>query len=473
MIKMGKTANILIPSLISLFNDYNNNLRTRLKADTLFLSYDERSKKTFNKFIHLSNDRFKLMKYGGELNNIISNQMLNYSKINKDIQNDLLFNTNYSNAERKKLIKSVNKFKSKEIFKVRDELYETLKQRTAIDIMLREKQILQRKAQRQRNKLKKMSTSKKSHNGSNENEKNKLFENGLDSAEKIVKDTIKEDQDNLINGMESYKNLLKSKKIIFNNFEPKKGNNNKFIKINKNEFSDIESHLNENNIKILSYNEENSDIIEKKKDIDEKFDINCLYKIKKNCTIMNQNNKDNKNTNIYFFPKININTETFFNKPENIKSKQKKNMKSLTFNNYDMKNTIKIIKQEAYNGEMLGEKFQNQKKIFDTYYNRHFPKRFFSKIEKKNKLKQKLQKLKDAVERGKTAKVKKKRRLSNYERILEDYQKIYDKKKEIWKKEEKEKEIIVKNNEKKEQDIINFLLNLEEKDKNKGKKKST
>ena len=80
MSKMGKTANILIPSLISLFNDYNNNLRKRLKADTLFLSFDERSKKTFNKFINLSNDRFKLMKYGGQLNHIILNQKQNYSK---------------------------------------------------------------------------------------------------------------------------------------------------------------------------------------------------------------------------------------------------------------------------------------------------------------------------------------------------------------------------------------------------------
>ena len=39
-------------------------------------------------------------------------------------------------------IKSVNEFKSKEIYKVRDKLFETLKQRTAIDIMLRQKQIL-------------------------------------------------------------------------------------------------------------------------------------------------------------------------------------------------------------------------------------------------------------------------------------------------------------------------------------------
>ena len=161
MNKSSQITNLLIPSLISLFNQYNDNLRTRLKADALLLSFDEKTQKTFNKFINLSNDRFKLMKYGGKLNHIISNQKQNYSKINNDIQNDLLFNTNYSNVERKKLIKSVNEFKSKEIVNVRDKLFESLKQRTSIDILLRKKQMMSRK-----DKNKKRNTTKKSTNGS-------------------------------------------------------------------------------------------------------------------------------------------------------------------------------------------------------------------------------------------------------------------------------------------------------------------
>ena len=265
---MGKTTNILIPSLISLFNDYNNNLRTRLKADTLFLSFDERSKKTFNKFINLSNDRFKLMKYGWQLNNIISNQKSNYSKLNNDIQNDLLFNTNYSNIERKKLIKSVNEFKSKEIYKVRDKLFETLKQRTAIDIMLRQKQILLRKEKNEKNKFYKRfnSPSKIEHKPTvNENEKKNVFGNKVESIVNYVNDTIKDDHNHFMTGMELYKNLLKSKKNGLNDNECKNINNNRVIKISKGEFSDIETHLNENNIKVLSYNEDNLNKVEKKK----------------------------------------------------------------------------------------------------------------------------------------------------------------------------------------------------------------
>ena len=445
--KMSKTANILIPSLISLFNDYNTNLRTRLKADSLFLSFDERSKKTLNKFINLSNDRFKLMKYGGQLNHIISNQKKNYSRLNRDIQNDLLFNTNYSNIERKKLIKSVNAFKSKEISNVRDRLFETLKQRTSIDIMLREKQILQRKEKKiNTNYIKKYSSISNVPPISDSEEKNKMLDERVEYIEKNIKDTIKEDHNNIMDSMESYKNLLKCKKDCLND---------KYIKINKNEFIDIETRLNENNIKVLSFNEDNLDKNKKKKNEDEKFDINCLYKIKNNII------KEKKELAI--LPKLSIHTETDnFNTTKN-----NNNMKSLTFHNHDMKNTIKLIKKEAYNGVMLGEKFQNRKQKFDTFYYKHFPKHKNVKIPKNLKFKKTLRFI-PKEERGKTPQIK--RKLSNYERILADFQKIYDDKKEIWKKEDKEKEIREKNEIKKEEEIINFLLNLEDRNKTNNNK---
>ena len=491
MNKVTKTTNILIPSLISLFNQYNDNLKTRLRADTLFLSFDEKSKKTFNKFINLSNDRFKLMKYGGTLNHIISNQKQNYSKINDDIQNDLLFNTNYSNIERKKLIKSVNEFKSKEIFSVRDKLFESLKQRTSIDILLRQKQNLERK---EKNKIKNKNRNVSKNNTNifkntmtlpDENEKNNKpkLENKKEIIEKNTQDEIKEDQINVINGIESYKNLLKTKKNSLNNKENKNdndnnnsnnsnNNNNRFIKINKSDFKDIETHLNENNIKILSYNEENSDKIEIKKNEDEKFDINTLYKIK-TC------NNHYKNQKMSFLPKLkpidtegnnfisgNINTNENENENNNYK-----NIRSLTFsNNYDMKNTIKIIKKEAYNGVRLGEKLLNQKNKFDTYYKRRFPKYSFNQLEKNNKLKQH-KKIKNEKEKGNTPKIIKNRKLSNFERIMEDFQKIYDNKKQIWIQEDKEKEINEKNKIKKQNDIINFLLNLDDRNNQKRRQK--
>ena len=456
MNKMGKNANLLIPSLISLVNDYNNNLRTRLKADTLFLSFDEKSKRTFNKFIDLSNDRFKLMKYGGKLNHIISNQKRNYSKINQDIQNDLLFNTNYSNIERKKLIKSVNAFKSKEISNVRDRLFETLKQRTSIDIMLREKQILKRKEKKEKQKtnlIKKFSSNTNITPILDTDGDNKVLDAKYDLIEKNIKDTIKEDQNNLMDGMESYKNLLQIKKTSLINKDKNTIINNRFIKINKNEFNDIETHLNENNIKVLSFNDDNLDNNKKKKNEDEKFDINCLYKLKNN-NILNELN---------ILPKLNLNTETETSNADDIN----KNMKYKIINNQDMKNIINLIKTEAYNGVMLGEKFQNRKKTFDNFYYRHFPKKNLAKISRNIKY-NKTQKLTQKEEKKKTIRLK--RKSSKLERILADFQKIYDDKKEIWKKEDKEKEIKEKNEEKKEQEIINFLLNLEDRNETTNKK---
>ena len=59
---------------------------------------------------------------------------------------------------------------------------------------------------------------------------------------------IKDDQDNFTRGLEQYKIFLKSKKKELNDKQ-----NKKVIKIYKNDFSDIESHIKENNIKILTY----------------------------------------------------------------------------------------------------------------------------------------------------------------------------------------------------------------------------
>ena len=126
-IKKAKITNEIIPPLLSLFKDYNSNLKARLKANSFFLSFDEKSKKTFNKFVLLSNERFKLMKYGGNLNHILTKQKNNYNKINTEIKNDILFTTKYPNIERKKLITGVNKIKSKEISSMRERLYETLR----------------------------------------------------------------------------------------------------------------------------------------------------------------------------------------------------------------------------------------------------------------------------------------------------------------------------------------------------------
>jgi hypothetical protein len=356
---------------------------------------------------------------------------------------------------------------------VRDKLFESLKQRTSIDILLRKKQMLSHKE-----KNKKRNTNKKSTNGSKvsfvlpeESEKNdnnkkiesKKNENKAEINEKSANEEIKEDQINFINGIESYKSLLNEKRNSINDVEKQNSgfNNNRLEKINKNDFKDIETTLNENNIKILSYNEEELNKKEKKKNEDATFDINQLYKIK------NNNNKNYKNQ-MNFLPRLKpIETESnnfeFLDTNHNYDNK---NQRSLTYNNSDMKNTIKIIRKEAHNGVMLGQKLLNQKKNFDMRYIRRFPKYFLDIYEQKNRLKH-YKKEKNEEEHILIPKIIKKRNLSKNEKIIEDFQKIYDNKKQIWKNEEKQKIINEKMKEKQQNDIINFLLNLKDRKQNK------
>ena len=250
-IRKAKITNEIIPPLLSLFKDYNSNLRTRLKVNSFFLSFDERSKKAFNKFVLLSNERFKLMKYGGNLNHIISKQKNNYTKINNDIKNDILFTTNYQNIERNKLIKGVNILKSKEIFSMREKLYETLRYNSPYDqkIKKQKKKLIGNETLSERGKNIPKSERKSTYRSLTFNTDNEKEQ--LELIQSNTKEAIKKDEENFLHGLETYKLFLKNKKTELKDKEGKEDKN--VIKINKNDFDDIESHIKENNIKILTY----------------------------------------------------------------------------------------------------------------------------------------------------------------------------------------------------------------------------
>ena len=376
-IRKAKITNEIIPPLLSSFKEYNSNLRTRLKANMLFLSFDEKSKKTFNKFIILSNERFKLMKYGGNLNHILSKQKNNYTKINNDIKSDILFTTNYPNIERKKLIKGVNEFKSKEISTMREKLYETLRYHSIYDKKL------------------------KNH--------------------KLVK---------------------------------------KVIKIYKNDFSDIESHIKENNIKILTYKTKSSDGKIKQIKEDSKFDINILYKIK--------NYKKNKS----IFPKLlsfEKNSEDLLLKDKSTystKNSTKFNNSYKIFNNTDLKDTIALINEEARNSEDIKEKFDNQKLKFDRQFNKALGiNNNFENIESNTS--KNFQETINEQKRNITSKNLTKSKESENEKIFEDFRRIYEEKKKQWKKVDEQKAKMKEEREKEKEEVINYLFSLKHSGRNK------
>ena len=243
--------------------------------------------------------------------------------------------------------------------------------------------------------------------------------------------------------MESKKNELNGKE------------NNDAIKIYKNDFSDIESHIKENNFKILTYKTKSSDNKTKHKNEDTTFDINILYKIKN----FNLNHRKS------ILPKLKL-TETETEEllsDENLFRKQARksiyNVPYNTFNNIDMRNTIDIINNEARNGVELDEKFRKQKNKVNRHYNMHLATNKFNNFEgnKSSSLKASEKNVDNFVDNN----IIKKSKITEHEKLLEDFQKIYEEKKMLWEKEDEKKEKRRKEKKKEQEEIINFLFSSE------------
>ena len=132
-----KTQNIndLIDSLVKSFQEYDESLKNKLKANNLFTSLDESSKKNFNKLINLSDLRYKSVKSGVKLNNILKLQKPKYENLIEELKNDKLYSTKDLDSEKVKLFKSSLMYKNKEILKIRNKLKNFLKPKQNIYLM--------------------------------------------------------------------------------------------------------------------------------------------------------------------------------------------------------------------------------------------------------------------------------------------------------------------------------------------------
>ena len=131
-------ANLLIPELITNFKDYDKNFTNRIKVDNLLMSFNDDANRNFNKFVELSNKRYKSIKSGNTLSNILGKQMPTYNKLNKEINNNEIYSTTDLEEDKKKLGKSVNKFKSKQLNAIRDQLKDSLRDFSKAELRQRE-----------------------------------------------------------------------------------------------------------------------------------------------------------------------------------------------------------------------------------------------------------------------------------------------------------------------------------------------
>ena len=95
-----KSINDLIDSLVKSFKDYDESLKNKLRANNLFSSLDENTNKNFNKLINLSDLRYKSVKSGVKLNNILRQQKPKYEDLIEELKNDKLYSTNNLDSEK-------------------------------------------------------------------------------------------------------------------------------------------------------------------------------------------------------------------------------------------------------------------------------------------------------------------------------------------------------------------------------------
>ena len=469
---------------MNLFEQYDKNLKNRIKAESIVLGFDDDASRTFSKFINLSNARFKAVKYGEKLDYVLNKQKPSYTKINSDIQNDVVYTTEYITSEKKKFSKSVNHFCIKKINKLRDKLIDSLKTKTKGDLRVMEKI-------KKKKKYKNLSTFY------NLRKKNVKFldkcpsinENEQINEEKYntfsPNEELDEDYEKLSNGIKLYQKLLNDEKNY--NFENiNKSKEDKNVKIFKKKIKDIESSFSINNIKFLSYTEQKPKVRVKKKEIDESFDINNLLKLKymhQNLQYLNPYNPNNDTS------------QTFTNEPSTIKnnfsessaysnSKMLTDGNIITKNNFDtmnlnfnisdiskinkpeLKNTIHLIKYEAEKGKSLFNNFGNKIEKFNLYFNKYFPTKDISNKEKEIKLRFRKRKKDEKIYKPKfnvdnfKRKITSEKKLINEEKIIESFRKVYEEKIKKWNKSYTKKKLEDEMNIKRSEEFNNFLMGI-------------
>ena len=116
------TANDLIPELLNKLSNYTDKFKDRIKVDSIFNEFDESAREELNKFIQMSQTRYKNVKSGNSLQNLYNNQKSKYEKLTNNILKDIFYNTNEIEIENKKLFKKPDKKNNKELTDLRQQI---------------------------------------------------------------------------------------------------------------------------------------------------------------------------------------------------------------------------------------------------------------------------------------------------------------------------------------------------------------
>ena len=476
----NKVSNNIIKSFLNSFKDYNKNLHARIKTDTLYLYLNDNANKAFFNLVNLSNNRYKAIKSGINIKTILTKQKKNYSLLNDKFHHDIFFGNPCLMTEKKKLEKSVNAFKNKEINSLREKLINSLRGANYYDRVMKEKykKIIEKRKSKENetqlkakenllNLLKTHTTKTKSHAHNNKIKKlhgsifkikkikkekkdndsqNESFDTEKEEEkQKFAQTVVEEDYLNFRKNMNMYQKLLDKAKILTENEDSEKG-----IKIDKVNFEDVERELKYDNIKTLTFQEDNFYEKAKKEKKDNIPDFHKLIRLK-----MYHDNYIKENNTHSNFNKMNL-----FKKPvqtlpysdsysyEKLRdTKNNKKNKSMFLNtfafsnikpkNLNLRDTFNLVKGQTQDGISIGDSFNNRKKEFDNYFNKLYVERDYNKLERDIKLRNKMKIKKREKQNEKEDNLDKNDILINERRIgvnkiLDDFHEIYNVKKQKW-----------------------------------------
>ena len=392
-----KSANELIPELIVKINKYSSKLKDRVKIDSIFREFDSHAHVNFQHFIKMSEKRYKGVKSGNCIKNILSNQKRERDELSNNILSNNLYLDNNIEKETKKLYKKAKNKENKELYQIRRNIIEKTKNFTVKELKNRKKYSSigdeNKKEDQIDNKLKnlewkyKIPFNKHFINKSMVDIKNRLklneTENGEDEMvikKKFFNNLVKKDTNNINSNISDYKEFLKDVE------KSKEKDINKII--NNGSFGHHYS-FNIEDLKLLSYKEEKKEDIKVNKKYNPEIDIVKLirYTRRGNRKWFQNNLKLRSKNRINSFKKkfnnkkasssgINIREKKY------IKDKDKSdeqyevsdfNSMGLTsttaFSNF--RNTIKTVKNEAEMIKYIDQNFDMKRKTMEGFFKRN------------------------------------------------------------------------------------------------------
>ena len=506
------TTNVLVPKLLDKTTIYANNIKTRVKIDNIFNEFDDNAHINFKKFIQLSDQRYKSVKSGTSLNNILENQKPEYNELSNKILTNKFYNNDEIELESKKLLKKMGIKENQDLILLRKDILSKTKDFTKAEIRNREK-LIHNALKKRKNKEKIYSRKDFSYLPKYRNyniyKKNNLSKNEIMPKIKLKKnekspkkdellekkkyfdDLMKNDYKNLYDNLLDYKLYLKDVESTHKDGDPLKLNNNKDNFGHTYNFS-------QDRIKLLTYKEEEVTDNKPKKKEEPKVDIRKLIKNKKrgNKKWFKQELKDKSIKKLLPFKKkiktrpifnaintnINTNTANNFYKKNNLKDDISNNFPTNThtnmnthtedfnfnkttstdFSNY--KNTIKTVRNEATKVIFINENFDKKLHTMENFF-------------KINSL-PKIEDYENILKNRENNSGEKKNSLNDYylsnlnkdqwneydrnkfdsqKEIFSSYNKTYQNKKVLWEKEDKRREYLKKKNEEKVEEIKKYL----------------